>query len=81
MARQDMTQQEAERLVEQQYGQLQTATLTLVELYEARMISKQAREMRREVNQLRRSGLEHIGNYDEVDEGGLYWDGEVCGSR
>lgn len=78
MARQDMTQQEAERLVHQQYGQLQTATLTLVELYEARMISKQAREMRREQQQLRRSGLENIGNYDEVDEGGLLWDGEIA---
>lgn len=78
MARQDMTQQEAERLVEQQYGQLQTATLTLVELYEARMIAKQAREMRRELKQLCRSGLEHIGNYDEVDEFGLLWDGEVA---
>lgn len=78
MARQDMTQQQAERLVEQQYGQLQTATLTLVELYEARMITKQAREMRRELNQLCRSGLEYIGNYDEVDEFALLWDGEVA---
>jgi len=78
MARQDMTQQQAERLVEQQYGQLQTATLTLVELHEARMIAKQAREMRRELKQLCRSGLEYIGNYDEVDEFGLLWDGEVA---
>jgi len=78
MARQDMTQQEAERLVHQQYGQLQTATLTLVELYEARMISKQAREMRREQRQLHSSGLEYIGNYDEVDEGGLLWDGGIA---
>lgn len=78
MARQDMTQQQAERLIEQQYGQLQTATLTLVELYEARMISKQAREMRREQRQLHNSGLEYIGDYDEVDESGLLWDGEIA---
>jgi hypothetical protein len=78
MARQDMTQQLAERLVHEQYGQLQTATLASWETYEARMIQKQAREMRREQRQLRRSGLEYIGNYDEVDEGGLLWDGEIA---
>ncbi len=79
MARQDMTQQQAERLVHEQYGQLHTATLTLAELYEARMIQKQARERRREERQLGKAGLQYIGNYDEVDENGLLWDGELAG--
>lgn len=78
MARQDMTQQKAERLVIEQFEQLQTATLTLIEQYEARMIAKQARAQRAEALRLQRSGLEYIGDYDEVDENGMYWDGELA---